>query len=147
MDTNLLRKTTEELTREVNFTPDIDEYFADNCQEFIKETLPGYLNKLLHKYNMTKSEVFKNAGMCDTNYGYEIFRGDKKNMSRDKLIQICMGFPLICDEAQKVLRLGGVGTLYPRIQRDACIMFALANGYNLYKLNELLYERGEKIIM
>ena len=64
-----------------------------------------------------------------------------------ELIQICMGFPLNCEEAQRVLRLSGAGTLYPRIQRDVCIMFALSNGYDLYMLNELLFEHGEKIII
>lgn len=73
--------------------------------------------------------------------------GDKKNVSRDKLIQICMGFPLNYEEAQRVLRLSGAGTLYPRVQRDVCIMFALSNGYDLYMLNELLFEHGEKIII
>jgi hypothetical protein len=55
-----------------------------------------------------------------------------------------MGFPLNCEEAQRVLRLSGAGTLYPRVQRDVCIMFALSNGYDLYMLNELLFEHGGK---
>ena len=57
-----------------------------------------------------------------------------------------MGFPLNCEEVQRVLRLSGAGILYPRVQRDVCIMFAMRNGYDLYMLNELLFEHGDKII-
>ena len=147
MGTFLSGKTTEELVNEINSERNVDDYLKRNRKEMNGITLSEYLNHLLCKYNMSKSEVFRKAGMSDTNYGYEIFRGDKRNVSRDKLIQICLGFPLTCDEAQKVLRLSGVGTLYPRVQRDVCIMFALANRYDLYKLNELLFEHGERIIM
>ncbi len=140
------KKTTEELTKEINFAKNVDDYIHKNKRELSDITLSEYLNKMLAKYNMTKSEVFKKAGMSDTNYGYEIFRGEKKNVSRDKLIQICIGFPLSYEEVQMVLRLGKMSILYPRNQRDVCIMFALKNGYDLYKLNELLFEHGERVI-
>lgn len=147
MDTLISRKTTQELSNEINIAKNVDVYIKQNERELDNTKLSEYLNRLLRKYKVTKSEVFKRAGMSDTNYGYEIFRGDKKNVSRDKLIQICMGFPLNCEEAQRVLCLSGAGTLYPMVQRDVCIMFALSNGYDLYMLNELLFEHGEKIII
>lgn len=146
MVTGLSRKTTEELINEIKSAEDVDDFIEENRNELIDISLAEYLNSLLDKYNVSKSDVFKKAGMNDTNYGYEIFRGDKANVSRDKLIQICLGFPLTCDEAQKVLRLGRMSTLYPRVQRDAYIMFALKNGFDLYQLNDLLFEHGEKIL-
>lgn len=146
-DTGLSKKTTEELINEIKAAEDVDDFIEENRNEMIEISLAEYLNRLLNKYNVNKSDVFKKAGMSDTNYGYEIFRGDKINVSRDKLIQICVGFPLTYDETQNVLRLGKVSTLYPRVQRDAYIMFALKNNYDLYQLNDLLFEHGEELIV
>ena len=49
------------------------------------------------------------------------------------------------EEAQEVLRYGKVRTLYPRDQRDAYVLFALKNGYDVDQLNDLLFEHNEKI--
>jgi hypothetical protein len=83
--------------------------------------------------------------MADTNYGYELFRNDVKKASRDKLIRICIGFPLSVEEAQKVLRYGKVRPLYPRDERDAYILFGLNKKYTLDELNDLLYEHNFEI--
>lgn len=143
---NMLRKTTEELTNEIKSGKDIGQYLEENKGEMIDISLAEYLNELLDKYNLSKGEVLKTAGMSDNNYGYEIFRGVKKSVSRDKLIQLCFGFPLTCDEAQMVLKLGKVGILYPRVQRDAYIMFALSNRYSILQLNDILFEHEEQVI-
>ena len=141
MDFNLSRnKSTEILENEIKNAESIDQFMRNNENEFVKFDLADYLNQLLEKYNLDKSTVFSRARMLETNYGYEIFKGKKKNVSRDKLIQICIGFPLTLDETKMVLRLGNVRPLYPRNERDAYIMFALKNGFTLEETNELLYE-------
>ena len=108
-------------------------------------SLSEYLRQLLEKYNLEKSDVFRRAKMTESNYGYELFRDDSKKASRDKLIQICVGFPLTIEETQEVLRYGKVGTLYPRDERDAYILFALKNGYDVAQLNDLLFTNGLKV--
>ena len=103
------------------------------------------LHKNVKKYNLEKSDVFRRAKMTESNYGYELFRDDSKKASRDKLIQICVGFPLTIEEAQEVLRYGKVRTLYPRDERDAYILFALNNNYDMAQLNDLLFAKGLKV--
>lgn len=148
MDLNLLKsKSTEELENEIANTEDINQFRTENEAEFVEYNLADYLKYLLEKYQLDRSSVFKRAQMIENNYGYEIFRGSKKNISRDKLIQICFGFPLSLEEAKTVLRLGNVRPLYPRDERDAFIMFALKNGLSLYETDELLYEHSQKTII
>lgn len=147
MDANLLKnKTTEKLTNEIVSASDIGQFAKDNETEFISFDLAEYLKTLLKQYNSDKSAVFAKAQMAGNNYGYEIFSGSKKNISRDKLIQLCFGFPLTIKEAEMVLRLGGVRPLYPRDERDAYIMFALNNKYSLEATNELLFNNSLKTI-
>lgn len=140
-----MKKTTEQLMAELQNTKNIDDFVVKNQGEMIDMSLSKYLCLLLEKYHVEKSDVFRRAKMTGSNYGYELFRDDSKKASRDKLIQICLGFPLSIEDTQEVLRYGKVRTLYPRDQRDAYVLFALKNGYDVSALNDLLFEHGEKI--
>lgn len=140
-----MRKSTEQLMNELKNTTDIGDFLSKNQNEMLDLSLSEYLRQLLEKYNLEKSDVFRRAKMTESNYGYELFRDDSKKASRDKLIQICVGFPLTIDETQEVLRYGKVGTLYPRDERDAYILFALKNGYDVAQLNDLLFTNGLKV--
>ncbi len=140
-----MKKTTEQLMNEIKDANDIDEFVAKNQGEMLELSLSEYLRLLLEKYKLEKSDVFRRAKMTESNYGYELFRDDTKKASRDKLIQICVGFPLTIEETQEVLRYGKVRTLYPRDERDAYILFALKSGYDMAQLNDLLFAHGQKI--
>ena len=99
-----MRKTTEELMAEIKSVKEIGAFVEQNQEELLDMSLSEYLRQLLDKYKLEKSAVFRRARMSDSNYGYELFRDDSKKASRDKLIQICFGFPLTIEEAQEVLR-------------------------------------------
>ena len=140
-----MRKTTEELVNELVSAPDIREFLAENEDNIETMSLSEYLKQLLEQYKLDKSQIFHRAKMNENNYGYELFRDDSKKPSRDKLIRLCFGFPLTIEEATRVLRCGKVRPLYPRDRRDAYVMYALKNRYTIDKLNDLLFESGEKI--
>ena len=137
-----MQKSTEMLINELKTTDKIESFVTENTDEIYELSLSEYLRELLNKYGYDKSEVFKRSGMSDTNYGYELFRNDDKKASRDRLIRLCIGFPLSVDEAQKVLRYGKVRPLYPRDERDAYILFGLNKKYSLDEINDLLYEHN-----
>lgn len=140
-----MRKSTEQLMNELKNANNIEEFVIKNQDEMLDLSLSCYLRQLLEKYELEKSDVFRRAKMTESNYGYELFRDDTKKASRDKLIQICVGFPLTIEETQEVLRYGKVRTLYPRDERDAYVLFALKNGYDMDQLNDLLFAHGQKI--
>ena len=142
-----MRKSTEQLMNELKNASDIAEFVNQNQDEMLDLSLSEYLRQLLEKYNLEKSDVFRRAKMTESNYGYELFRDDSKKASRDKLIQICVGFPLTIEETQEVLRYGKVRTLYPRDERDAYVLFALKNGYDMAQLNDLLFAHGLKVFI
>ncbi len=140
-----MRKSTEQLMNELKNTSDIEAFVTKNQEEMLDLSLSEHLRQLLEKYGLEKSDVFRRAKMTESNYGYELFRDDTKKASRDKLIQICVGFPLSIEETQEVLRYGKVRTLYPRDERDAYILFAIKNGYDMAQLNDLLFAHGLKV--
>lgn len=136
--------TTKELVNEIKKADNINQFMEENISEFHAKRLSDYLMEMLIKYNLEKKQVIAQAEINVT-YGYQIFDG-RKQPKRDKIIQICFGFPLTVDEIQIALRCGGVSELYPRNKRDAYIMFASNQKYNLRKLNELLYQMKEEEI-
>lgn len=144
MDKIYGKKDTMTLQSELRHSEDVEQFVEENQSEFDLISMSEYLNELLKKYKLEKSDVVKRGGFTGT-YLYHIFDGTK-NPSRDKLIQLALGFPLTLEETQKLLCLGGYAELYVRDRRDAFLMFALEKKYEFAEVNELLYKNQKKTI-
>lgn len=138
------RKDTVTLQNELRHSESVEQFVRDNSEELGVMSVSEYLNGLLKKYNLEKSDVTKRGGF-NGNYLYQIFNG-KKKASRDKLIQIALGFPLTVEETQELLKCGGYAELYVRDGRDAFLMFAVEKKYTLREINELLYKNKKRIL-
>lgn len=134
-------KSTELLQSELTRVEKLEDFFAENEKSLKEKSVPDYLNELLRVHEAEVSDVVRRAGL--TNYAYQIFDGRKK-AGRDKLLQLAFGFPLTLEETQRLLRCGGHSELYVKNRREAYLMYALGKGFDLQKVNELLYENGEK---
>jgi DNA-binding phage protein len=139
-----MKKKTQELLTILESKDDIYEYFTENCEEIMFDSLQDILEIFLKKKGKTKSEVL-DAAQLEKHYGYQIFSG-MKNPSRDKLIMICFGLELNLDEIQQILKKSAYGTLYPRDRRDSVIIFAIHHKLSIIDTNELLYEMNLKLL-
>ncbi len=103
-------------------------------------TLPFhlYLQRLLLEKGMVCEHVIKNCGI-DRTYGHQLFNG-RRQPSRDKVIQLAFGFGLNVSQAQDLMRAAGKSDLYPKIKRDAVILFCLNNGVGFLEAQALLQE-------
>lgn len=116
-----------------------------NLEDYLSKTLNNSKDLLLHEYfskvfkekELSKSAVIKNADL-DRTYAYEILRGDKKP-SRDKILQLCIGANFSLEESNKALKLGNVGELYAKVQRDSIIIFGINKSLSIIEINELLF--------
>lgn len=133
-------KTTEQLINEIRHTESMESFLRENEGNFQSTSLAGFLQQMLKQYGLEKSKVLARAEMKDNNYGYELFRDDTKKPSRDKLIQLCMGFPLELEDVQKALISAKLSPLYPRDKRDAIIMIGIQKKYTVNQLNTILDE-------
>ncbi len=141
-----MKKSTHILMNELTCAADVRDFLADNTEEMLELRFAEYVESMMDKYQVTKSQLLKRAKLLTGSYRYEILRGEKDKPDRDIVIKLCFGFPLDIDDAQRLLRLAGVPSLYPRNQRDAYILFALKNGYDIDQTNDLLYENQEETI-
>lgn len=135
-------KSTELLQSELKKAGSLEKFLKENEKNLKARTVPQYLNEMLIKYDVEKSDVVRRSGLTGT-YAYQIFDG-KKSGGRDKLIQLAFGFPLNLEETQHLLRFGGHDELYVKRKREAYVMYALEKGYDINKVNELLEENAEE---
>ena len=133
-------KDTGTLQDELCCAACLERFVQENEDELSVKSVPEFLEELLEKYGRKKAEVAKRAGL-DESYNHQIFTG-KRNAKRDKLIQIAFGFPLTVEETQQLLKCGEYSELYVRRKRDAYLMYALEKGYDVWQVNELLFEKG-----
>lgn len=134
-----MKKSTSELLEILKKSPDIPTY-TDRVSGDLIEQLPlhTYLLKILEEKQLKRSDVAHASGL-DRGYVYDIFAG-KKTPSRDKLLALCFALRLSDVQVQRLLNSTGYAQLYPRIERDSIILFALSHHLSLLDANELLYE-------
>lgn len=139
----MYEKDTDKLFEELKISPDVEVFLAENAGE-LKLPLHQYLEKLLQKKNLSKSEVVKKINPDDKHI-YHIFSGLKKP-SRTKLLTIARAMDLDLKETQYLLKYGGFAILYPRDAWDAVIISAIEKNLSLVETDLLLAQLGEELL-
>ncbi|MCD7809061.1 MAG: hypothetical protein LUH02_06945 [Erysipelotrichaceae bacterium] len=134
--------TTTELLNILNDNKDIP---LDQLLEKIPDlSLVDYLEMLLETHHTTKAKVILKSTL-DRTYGYQIFDGTK-HTSQNKIIMLALAFSLDLHDTNILLTLSKNQNLYPKLKRDALIIFAINHHYDVVKTNELLDEYGYEIL-
>ena len=136
-------KLTEELLDELLSSESAESFVASH--ELPELTLSDYLQQLLADKGLDQPAVIRMADLNET-YGCESFTGKKRRPGRDKLLQIAFAMALTPRETNRCLELGGVNSLYPKVRRDAIILYCLYHGTSLQKVDEELWRLGERTI-
>ncbi|MGN0636776.1 MAG: helix-turn-helix domain-containing protein [Huintestinicola sp.] len=137
-------KNTDEMQQEILNADNIYDMLENNRESFSCEALSDYLKKLLEEKNIKPAEAVRRSGL-DRSYGHQIISG-RKAPSRDKLIALSFGMELSLDETNALLKASRNRTLYARDQRDAVIIYALANKLSIIETNQLLFDKSIEII-
>lgn len=102
----------------------VNEYLTENKDDLIVAPFSQAIADLCREKGLHRTEVIRQAGIERT-YGHQLFNGTRKP-SRDKALQLAIGLGLTDEETQTLLKHAGFSPLYPRIPRDAAIIFANA---------------------
>ena len=140
-------KTTRSLSRILQKSK------TEEDMQYIKSLIPDedddlhiYLNKLIAKKHLTITEVSKRS-CVSRNYVYNIFNGQRKRPSRDKLLSIAIGMNMNYSETNRMLELSGLLPLYPKNGRDICIAIAINQMVgNVMDTNLILEKHGFKTL-
>lgn len=129
---------TSTLMKRLFKTSRLKAFMKTYNDEFVKTTFREYIQRLCAERDLISEHVIKNSGI-DRTYGHQLFSG-LRQPSRDKVIQLAFGFSLNVNETQELLRIAGKSLLYPRIKRDAVIMYCLKNSVSFYDAQATLEE-------
>ena len=138
LSTSILGKVnTEGLSRILKSPKDILTILQENKKSITTPTLKEHLEELLSSKGMKRQDVIKRAEL-DSNYANQLFNGIKTKPGRNQVLSLSFGFKLNKEEADRLLRVAGLGALYSKNTRDAVLIHALENGNPITQTNEVL---------
>jgi transcriptional regulator with XRE-family HTH domain len=119
----------------------IKELCTDALDEFMKRDLMltpfhDYIMQMCADRGETREHVIKRAGINRT-YGHQLFNGTRKP-SRDKVIQIAIGFGLDIEQTQQLLKVAQESLLTPKVKRDAAILYCFIHHLDFSEAQKLL---------
>ncbi len=137
-------KSTSDLQAELMSAPSIDSYIKKNESYFSDQSVARMLKEVYDTRDLTKAALARRAGISEV-YLHQVFSG-RRNPSRDRLICLCIGLETSLDEAQALLKGAGFATLYPKVKRDAIVIYGLLHHMELDVINEKFFVEGEKTL-
>lgn len=142
---SIKQKNTDDLQQELMRSSNLNYFLSDNEEHFCNESVAEMLNRLFIGKNISKAALAKQAGMSEI-YLHQIFAG-KRNPSRNRLLCLCYGLGASLDETQGLLKRCGMAQLYPRLRRDAIILYGLVHGISLFEINDKLFTEKEETLL
>lgn len=115
---------------------DVNAALSEHPEDFSVNSFSEHLKELLHQQGVSPVELEKRALLSHT-FTYQLLRGERIPC-RDIVLRIAVAIHLNIDQTQRLLRLAQRGALYPRVTRDAVLLFALQNRMDLIDTDELL---------
>jgi transcriptional regulator with XRE-family HTH domain len=135
---------TSTLLRRLFRAPDLDTFIERNANDMAMPQLHAYISALCGASGQVRERIIKRAGI-DRTYGHQIFNGTRKP-SRDKVIQLAFGFGLDVDGTQELLKVAQRSPLYPRIKRDAAILYCLNHHKDMLETQSVLQALGQPLL-
>ena len=135
---------TNTLMKRLFKAADLDTYLEGNESDLHSPDFYTLLKQACEKRNMLPAQVIERA-QIERTYGHQLFNGTRRP-SRDKVLQLALGLGLSVDETQRLLRAAGKSPLYPRLKRDAALIFCLKNGYDMMETQEILEKHGISLL-
>ena len=128
--------STDSLLKKILRTRNLSA-FLQRYEPYLRpEAFPELLRSFCEGRGMVPERVIQRA-QIDRTYGHQLFNGTRRP-SRDKVIQLALGLGLSLEETQQLLQAAGRSPLYPRLKRDAALIFCLKNGYDMMETQEIL---------
>lgn len=135
---------TSTLFRFLFRAPNLEQFMKKNAEEMQLQSFSEYITELCKKQGEIPEHIIKRANI-ERSFGHQIFRGSR-NPSRDTVLQLAFGFNADVNMAQNFLRYAGMSALYPRLKRDAAIIYCLHNHFTIVEAQRVLHEMGLPLI-
>ena len=137
---NVKRVKTSTLLRRLFKAPNLEGFMENNEDAIQTPPFHVYISELCQVTDQVPERVIRLSSIERT-YGHQIFNGTRKP-SRDKVIQLAFGFALDVDGTQELLKAAQKNLLYPRIKRDAAILYCISHHIDIVEAQSMLHDLG-----
>ncbi len=134
-------KTTSTLLSIIRSSKNLDDMQNKMDGAMINPKATEYLKNLLEASGLSAPDLAREA-LLDRSYTYQLLNGIR-TPNRNVLLRFAFILRLNLEDTQRLLTLFQKSSLYPRLLRDAVIIFSLEKKYSLTDTNELLLSIGE----
>lgn len=131
---------TSTLLRKLSSTTDLGKFMERSDDEMKIPSFHAYITNICKSTGQVPEQIIKQAGI-ERSYGHQLFNGTRKP-SRDKVIQLAFGFKMDLDDTQKLLKIAQKSPLYPKIKRDAAILFCITHQKDVMETQSVLHALG-----
>lgn len=135
-------RLTEELLERLLAAATPEAYLEEGLT--VDRELPDYLNELRAEKGIKRSDIIRASGLNGT-FVYDVFSG-KSRLRRDNALMLAFGMGCSLRETQRLLRLDGVSELWPKVRRDAILIWCIEHGSTRSEADDELYRLGEKTL-
>lgn len=120
---------------------DLDKFIEEmRAKKTYKDLIRGFMDREGEEKN---SAIYKRAGLSRQDFS-KIMSPKTKDCKREKLFNLSFGLRLSYEETKKLLRSAG-HSFNKSKTGDLIIIYCILNGiYDLDKVNEILYSKGQK---
>jgi len=140
LKTDSRQASTSNLLQKLIKTNDLGEFLDNYADEFSIPPFHEFITQTCLEKQLIPEQVI-NKSSIERTYGHQLFNGTRKP-SRDKAIQLAFGMELSLDETEYLLIVAKKSQLYPKIKRDAAIIYCLNNQLDIYETQSLLQSLG-----
>lgn len=137
--------TTQELFLFLEKSPQLPlamDGISDNMESI---SFPSRLSEILRERSMSASELGE-AALLSRSFTYQLCSGARAP-GRDIVLRIALVLGLSLEETQRLLRSAQRGELYPRVRRDAIVIWCIGKRLSLYDTDEYLVSNGEEPLL
>ncbi len=134
------RISTEELLALLFKERSLEHFFKTNEEACRMPSFSDYLNAWCRERGEVPEQVIRRANL-EKSFGHQLWRGTR-NPSRDTVLKLALAMEADFSGAQEMLRLARHSQLYPRIRRDAAVIYCLHKHISLVDAQIILQDLG-----
>jgi len=129
---------TSGLLNRLNQASDPKQFFASNEEHMNMPAFSAFIAELARSKSVSHQKVIS-LGNIENSFGHQVFKGTR-NPSRDTVIAIAFGFEADLTLAQELLKHARCAQLYPRVPRDAALIYCFQHKIGIVDAQCLLSE-------
>ncbi|MEG0854294.1 MAG: helix-turn-helix transcriptional regulator [Angelakisella sp.] len=135
-DKDQKKLTTTQLMDHLRRSQTVSDALAADIGTAGVQQLHHCLKELTESYGVSVSQIIFETNLSKS-FVYQLFSGER-NAGRDIILRMAFAMGLSVKDTQRLLSASNNGSLYPRVRRDAAIIFCLNKKLTLTETCELL---------